>query len=65
MNKCDVTGAGVMLMIWVFAFLIQGAFEKQLGEAGGFLLLILGIIGVWFGIAVRKECKARAATPPD
>jgi hypothetical protein len=48
-------------MIWVLAFLIESPFEEQLGAAGGFVLLILGIIGVWFGLAVRKECKGRDA----
>lgn len=61
--KCDAAGAGVTLMIWVVALLIEGVFSKQLGEAGGFLLLGLGIIGVWFGVNVRAECRKRQSPP--
>lgn len=61
--KCDLAGVGVMLMIWIFAFLIWSGFERQqLSEVGGFVLAILGIAGVWFGVNVRKQCKERASS---
>lgn len=61
--KCDAAGAAVTLMIWVFAFVLEAAFDKQLGEAGGFLLLVLGIVGVWFGVNVRAQCRKKQPPP--
>jgi hypothetical protein len=36
----------------------------DLDPAGGFIILIGGIVGVWFGLNVRKQCRERAAAPP-
>jgi hypothetical protein len=61
MKRCDWAGAGMVLFFWIIAFAIAGAFERELREYGGFLMLILGVTGIWAGYEVRNQCAARAA----
>lgn len=55
MKKADFAGAGVMLFIWVVAFVVPSSFEASLGEWSGFLMLALLAIGVWAGYQTRRE----------
>ena len=50
-----------MFFFWIVAFIVEGVFDRQLGEAGGFVIIMLGIVGVWAGYETRKNCRARAA----
>lgn len=61
--KCDAAGAATMLMIWVVSALIDSAFEKQLGSLGGTVLVLGGIIGIWFGLNVRRQCRQGQSQP--
>lgn len=55
--KCEFGGAGVLLFFWAVAISVPQAFERELGEFTGFAILILGIVGIWAGLATRRACR--------
>jgi hypothetical protein len=61
MNRCFAAGAGTMLFLWAAGVVVAEVFERELGELGGFLILGMGFVGAWAGMAVRKECRAKVA----
>lgn len=55
----DWVGAAVVLVIWVSSCAGAQYFEPQLGgELVGFVILALGLVGIWAGGVAKIKCAA-------
>lgn len=65
--KCQLAGAGMVLFFWVIGFVVEAAFEKELGLYAGFPLWAFLLVGIWFGYEVMQQCRksGRPPVPPS
>lgn len=61
MTRCDWAGAGVVLAFWAAGFALDYAFARQLGELGGFVILVVGLVGIAAGQQARQHCRAKTS----